>query len=213
MTDLLSQLLPTGPSLPVFLVASLVLALTPGPAVFFVVTRTLTEGRRAGLAAVAGVALGNLGNALAAALGLAALFAASATLFTLVRWIGAIYLVWIGIEIIRTSAPATTPAPRGKAFRDGLIVALFNPKTTLFFAAFLPQFVERGERAAIQTVALGALFVLIATATDALYALGASSLAPALTRAPAAHNIARVLTGSAFIGLGLVAAFARFVQP
>ena len=130
-------------TLAAFAAASVVLSVTPGPGVLYVVTRTLAQGRRAGLASVAGVALGNFGNAVGASIGLAALFAVSALAFTIVKWAGAAYLLWLGVQALR-SPRATTDAPRldaprlGAIFRDGFLVALLNPKTALFFAAFLP---------------------------------------------------------------------------
>src|SRR5262245_35718937 len=108
------------------------------------------------MASVAGVALGNLGNALAASLGLAALFAASSVAFSIVKFLGAAYLIYLGIQTIRrggeTNTPAVTKVPLRTVFRDGLIVALFNPKTAIFFAAFLPQFISPGQPFLVQSV-------------------------------------------------------------
>ena len=151
-------LLPPWSMLSVFLVASLVLAVTPGPGVFYIVTRSVTQGRRIGLASAAGIAVGNLGNMVAAALGLAALFAVSSLVFTVVKYAGALYLVYLGMHALyapQTEHPPIVPgAPSlARAFRDGVIVALFNPKTTLFFAAFLPQFLSHGAEPMVQSVA------------------------------------------------------------
>jgi threonine/homoserine/homoserine lactone efflux protein len=189
-----------------FLLASLVLSLTPGPGVVYIVTRTLAQGRRAGLASVAGVALGNLGNAIGASIGLAALFAVSSFAFTLVKLAGAAYLVWLGVRAWRAErGAAATPsfeAPRlARIFRDGFMVALLNPKTALFFAAFLPQFIDPAGSAIAQSVALGALFVAIAAATDAGYALAAGAAAPALLRSGAGRGWGRWLTAGAYLGL------------
>lgn len=208
------EFLPAWPSLLAFLAASLVLAVTPGPVVFYVITRSVTQGRAAGLASVFGAALGNLGNALGAALGLAALFAASATAFLIVKYAGAVYLLYLGVQTWRNAgrgtaltgvAPATVPLRR--IFRDGLVVALLNPKTTLFFAAFLPQFVAVTAPAA-QTVLLGVIFVLIATITDSLYALLAGTVRPWLLRHGGLGAWGARLAGSAYIGLGVVTALA-----
>ncbi len=202
-------MLPDWPLLSTFLIASFVLAVTPGPGVFYIVTRSLMQGRRAGLASVAGVAAGNFGNALAAAIGLAALFAVSSLAFTVVKYAGALYLIWLGVQMLRqpvaTSADAE-PAPARHVFRDGFIVALLNPKTTLFFAAFLPQFMNPTVAPLPQSIALGALFVAIAAVTDSLYALTAGSVAPALKRHGQAQAFGRRLGGSLFLGLGLFAA-------
>jgi threonine/homoserine/homoserine lactone efflux protein len=149
--------------------------------VFYVVTRSLLQGPRFGLASVAGVALGNLGNACAASIGLAALFAVSSLAFTVVKYAGALYLVYLGVQALRaprreTAAPP--PARMSRIFRDGFIVALLNPKTTIFFAAFLP------------------------------YAFAAGAVAPMLARARGTGAAGRYLTGGAFIGLGVFTAFA-----
>src|SRR6478735_1338052 len=153
-------MLPELPLLLAFVGASLVLALTPGPAVVYIVARTVAQGRASGLASVLGVALGNLGNAVGAALGLAALFAVSSAAFTVVKWAGAAYLVYLGIRLWRTvpasAGPATPPPPvqpLDRVFRDGFVVALLNPKTSLFFAAFLPQFMDGHGSALAQTLA------------------------------------------------------------
>ena len=167
-----------SPTLAVFLFASLLLAITPGPAVIYLVTRTLAQGRGAGLASIAGVALGNLGNAAAASLGLAALFAVSARAFTVVKLAGAAYLLYLGVrELRRAGAPQSARSgPRPRAFRDGLLVALLNPKTALFFAAFLPQFVDPAGSPLAQSLRLSAAFVSIAACTDTLYVFAADTL-------------------------------------
>ncbi|MGA1173860.1 MAG: LysE family translocator, partial [Ilumatobacteraceae bacterium] len=149
-----------------FALASLLLAAAPGPGVTFLIARTLSEGRSAGLAATAGVALGNFGNALGASLGLAALLALNATLFAAVKWLGAAYLIALGIRhIARSTATKTTErgiAERTRHFQDGFWVALLNPKTMLFFVAFLPQFLQTATNSLQQILPLGTLFVLIA---------------------------------------------------
>lgn len=217
--DLLSAMAALWPSWPLllaFIAASLVLALTPGPGVLYIVARSLAQGRAAGLASVAGVALGNFGNALGAALGLGLLFAVSATAFTVVKLAGAAYLVWLGLKMWRSSGQVElaerAPPPAQSAariWREGLVVALLNPKTTLFFAAFLPQFVGAPEHAAAQSALLGGVFTLIAAGTDAGYALLASAIAPRLRQAAGARRWGQRAAGTAFIGLGLLAAFSE----
>ena len=182
-----------------FAAASLVLAVTPGPGVLFIVARTLAAGRRAGLLAVAGVAAGNFANAVAASLGLAALLALWPPAFTAVRVAGGAYLVWLGVQAWR--APADAPAAPA---RQAFWVALLNPKTTLFFAALLPPFLDPAGSAVAQSLALGALFVAIAAASDSVYALAASTLAPRLAgRTAWGRRVAAVV----HIGLGLYAAW------
>ena len=194
-----------------FLIASLVLALTPGPGVIYIVTRSLAGGRRAGLASAGGVALGNLGGALAATAGLAALLALSTWAFTIVKYAGAAYLVYLGVQIVRArpgeAAPShVRPAPVSRVFRDGFLVALLNPKTALFFAAFLPQFIDPDAASFRQSLLLAIVFVAIAALTDTLYALLAGTIAPRLGRARAAQNGGRYLAGGTLIGLGILAA-------
>ncbi len=213
----MSDLLPPWPLLSVFLLASFVLAVTPGPGVFYIVTRSVAQGRRSGLASVAGVAAGNFGNAVAASMGLAALFAASSLAFEVVKYAGAAYLIYLGIKALRAKGSvAATDAlkfvPLWPIFRDGFVVALLNPKTAIFFTAFLPQFMSadmggaNGGVALSQALWLSALFVLIAAVTDATYALLAGAIAPRLANSKAAGGVARVTAGVSFIALGVFAA-------
>lgn len=195
-----------------FLAASFVLAVTPGPGVFYIVTRSLTQGRASGLASVAGVALGNLGNALGASIGLATLFAVSSLAFTIVKYAGAIYLIGLGIRTLRSAGQARnqTGVPRrdtpARIFRDGFYVALLNPKTAIFFAAFLPQFMSPDSQPFLQTAALGALFIATAACTDTIYALSAGALAPALTVKSSKRVIGPYVAGGVYIGLGALTA-------
>lgn len=207
----MTELLPPWPLLSAFVLASAALAVTPGPGVLYIVARSLLQGRGFGLASVAGVALGNFANALGAGLGLAALFAVSSAAFALVKYAGAVYLVYLGVKAIRAPGdPATGIAPvaqpLGKIFRDGFLVALLNPKTTLFFAAFLPQFMNPHGSPILQSLALGALFVIIAAASDTAYACTAGWLAPALNRPGRLRGAGRYLCGGTFIGLGVLTA-------
>lgn len=206
--------LPSWPLLLAFLVASIVLAITPGPGVVYVVAHTLARGRRAGLASVAGVALGNLGNALGASIGLATLFAVSSLAFTLVKAAGAAYLVYLGIRALRpasaaasVSVPVPAPAvPTRRLLRDGFVVALLNPKTAIFFAAFLPQFIDPTGSWLVQSVAYGATFVLIAAITDTGYVLAAAALAPAIGALGVRATLGRYASACVFIGLGIYTA-------
>lgn len=214
----MDQLPPPWSLLAAFIVASLLLAVTPGPGVLYIVTRSLAQGRRAGLASVAGIALGNLGNAIGAAFGLAALFAVSSAAFSLVKYAGAAYLVYLGIKVLRTP-PAPRPSIDSQAgtvrrvFRDGLVVALLNPKTTLFFAAFLPQFMSTDATPIVQGVTLGVLFVVIAAVTDSIYAVAAGSIGPRLARATRVRSFGRYVSGTTFIGLGVFTALADVRRP
>ncbi|MBI4754696.1 MAG: LysE family translocator [Betaproteobacteria bacterium] len=210
----MTELLPPWPLLTAFLAASFVLAVTPGPGVLYIVARSLGQGRSCGLASVAGVATGNLCNALGASIGLAAVFAVSATAFTVIKYAGAAYLIYLGVRTLRR-APVPTPAPQAlpartvrRIFADGFVVALLNPKTTLFFAAFLPQFMSSGAPPMQQSAALGTLFVAMAAVTDTVYALAAGTIAAALGRSPGVMAAGRTLTGAIFIALGAFAALA-----
>ncbi len=200
-----------SPAFAVFFLASLVLAITPGPAVVYLVTRTLGQGRNSGLASIGGIALGNLGNAAIASLGLAVVFAVSARAFTIAKLAGAAYLVFLGIQALRRArAPGSgslAPAAHSSAFRDGFMVALLNPKTALFFAAFLPQFVDPKGSPLLQSMSLGAVFVLIAACTDTLYVLAADALGPKIVSLGGGESYARYVTAFSFIMLGIFVAF------
>ena len=195
-----------------FVLASFALAVTPGPGVLYIVTRTLAQGRAAGIGSVGGVACGNFLNAVGASVGLAALFSVSSLAFTLVKFAGAAYLVYLGIRALRAPAEAAVHGaelralPAARLFREGLMVALLNPKTTLFFAAFLPQFMHGEAPALTQAIGLGAMFVGIAACTDLIYALLANWLAPRLRRVAGAPAWGRWLAGLTLIGLGLLSA-------
>ncbi len=205
-------MLPDLPLLLAFVGASLVLALTPGPAVVYIVARTLAQGRACGLTSVLGVALGNLANAVGAALGLAALFAVSSVAFTVVKWVGAAYLVYLGIQLWRSPPAVASDAaqvprkPLRRIFRDGFLVAMLNPKTTLFFAAFLPQFMDAHANPLLQTLSLAGVFIAIACCTDLFYVLTASLIAPRLNKAARRAVWGNRLAGTSFIGLGVLTA-------
>jgi threonine/homoserine/homoserine lactone efflux protein len=214
------DILPAWSQLTLFLAASVVLAVTPGPGVVYIVTRSLSQGTRAGVASALGVAAGNLGNAVGAALGLAAVLAVSAAAFAVIKYLGAAYLVFLGVRALgagtRKAPPgaAVAPAPDagvrvGRVLRDGFTVALLNPKTALFFAAFLPQFLSPAAPA-VQTLSLAGLFVLVAAMTDFGYAVGAGalrSLAARRLRDSRAVVAGRYITGLIYIGLGALTAF------
>ena len=223
----MNDALAPAPLLGAFLLASVVLAATPGPGVLYIVTQTLAQGRRAGLASVAGVALGNLGNAVGASVGLAALFAVSSLAFTAVKFVGAAYLVWLGVKALRAAPAAATAGKVGTAgtagiadsaaivvrgaqasriLRDGFLVALLNPKTALFFAAFLPQFLVPGAAPLLRSVGFGVAFVLIAACTDTAYVLAAGVAAPALAGRRGGGALGRWATAAVFIGLGVFTA-------
>ena len=204
--------LPEWTSLGLFAVAALVLLLTPGPAVLYIVTRSIDQGWRAGLVSVLGVHVGTLAHIFAAAAGLSALLAASATAFGVVKYLGAVYLIYIGVRRLRDRESRMireggAPTRLRRAFVDGVGVNVLNPKTGLFFLAFLPQFVtEARGHLGEQIVALGVVFVLLGAVTDSLYALTAGSAARWLRGQPRFLAGERWVTGGLYISLGLAAA-------
>ena len=197
-----------------FSLAAVALAVVPGPAVTYIVTQSVDKGRRAGLVSALGVASGGLVHVTAATIGLSALIASSATAFTAVKLVGAAYLIVVGIRRIlardEDSAPDTPPAPLQKLYVQGLVVNILNPKTALFFLAFLPQFVDPSRGSVpLQVAALGSLFVAIALCSDVTYALAADALAGRFRRRGTAARLRRYVSGGIFIALGVSAAAAR----
>ena len=203
--------MPDVSTLAVFCAASFALAVVPGPAVLYIVTQSIDQGRVAGAVSALGIAVGGLIHATAATLGLSALLASSATAFAIVKYAGAAYLVALGVARLlsreQAGVEARPPRPRRRLFRDGVVVNVLNPKTALFFLAFLPQFVDpEGTAAAAQIFALGLIFVLIALASDSLWALTAGTLGGVLKRSRAYLAVRRWVSGIVFVALGLSAA-------
>lgn len=204
--------MPSPSTLAAFALASVVLLLIPGPAVLYVVNRSVSDGHTAGFSAVCGLTLGNSVHALAAAAGLSAVLATSAVAFDTVKWLGAGYLVYVGIRTLAKPPEAITAdqasmSPR-RAFTQGVVVNILNPKVALFFLSFLPQFIHTAHGGGWQALILGLEFVAIGFCTDNLYALVASRLRTALLRGRALPFVRRWVAGTVFIGLGLVAATA-----
>lgn len=194
--------MPDPTRLAVFTVAALALLLVPGPAVLYVVTQSIGHGRRAGLTCVAGVHTGTLVHILAATAGLSALLASSVVAFDVVKYAGAAYLVVVGIRRLagRDGSTLDAPRPRGSLYRQGIVVNVLNPKTALFFLAFLPQFATSWHA----MLALGLIFAALGFLTDGAYALLAGAIGEQLrSRA----RLQQIVTGSVFLGLGLFAAF------
>ena len=189
-----------------FLAAALLLAITPGPGIFYVLARTLAGGRREGFQSSIGTFFGGLFHVFAAALGISAILAASAVAFHTVKYAGAAYLVFLGIKMIRsrnTELPTETSAPRGNAFRQGILTEALNPKTALFFLSFIPQFIapERGH-IFLQFATLGFLSVSLNTAADLLVVSLATPLERKLKSSPAFRSRQRTASGLGMIGLG-----------
>ena len=205
--------MPSAPTLLAFALASFTLLIIPGPAVLYILNRSVSDGRTVGLAAVAGLELGNLVHALAAAVGLSAVLATSAVAFNAVKWLGAGYLIYVGARTLmrkpaEISSEGTNITPR-RAFAQGIVVNVLNPKVALFFLSFLPQFIQPSSgHAGRQALILGIEFVLIGCVTDTVYSLLASSLRVVLLRGKALPFVQRYVAGTVFIILGLVAATA-----
>lgn len=207
--------IPNLSSLGVFVLAAMAMLLAPGPAVLYIVARSVEQGRVAGLISVCGITSATLVHALAASLGLSALLVSSAFAFSLVKYAGAAYLITIGVRRIldRHSAPVAagplTQRSLWRLYRDGFVVNLLNPKTALFFLAFLPQFVDPARGGvAFQIAFLGLLLALMGLMSDGLYALAAGSAGRWLKRNGSVLRWERYVTGGVFIGLGVTAVFA-----
>lgn len=206
--------MPTIGTLELFSLAAFALIVFPGPAVLFIVAQGVSVGRGAALVGVLGVSTGALVHTVAAAIGLSALIASSATAFTVVKLAGAAYLVVLGVrrllgrdEVVAASAQRQ---PLWRIFRQGFVTNLLNPKTALFFLAFLPQFVDR-QRGSVpgQLIVLGLVFTAIATVSDSSWAILASSVSGWLRQSKGYEHVVRYVSGTIFVGLGLVAALAH----
>jgi threonine/homoserine/homoserine lactone efflux protein len=196
----------------VFCATSLALLLIPGPAVLYVVVQGAEQGRRVGLASVAGIHLGTLVHVAAATAGLSALIVASAVAFSAVKYVGAVYLIYVGVrKLLGRDEPSLEPrrerASYRRAFMRGAVVNVLNPKTALFFLALLPQFVDTARGGVwSQALILGLVFVGLGLLTDSLYALAAGTVGGVLRRR---RRAMRYGSGIVFIGLGAVAAVAK----
>jgi len=189
-----------------FLLAAVILAVTPGPGIFYVLARTLAGGRREGIFSSLGTFVGGLVHVFAAALGISAILAASAVAFHTVKYAGAAYLVWLGIRMIRTrnaALPVETPAPSGGAFGQGILTEVLNPKTALFFLSFIPQFIApQLGHIFLQFLVLGAVSVALNTTADLLVVTLAVPLGGRLKASAALRRRQRMASGIGMIGLG-----------
>jgi threonine/homoserine/homoserine lactone efflux protein len=201
--------------LTLFLAAAVILLVTPGPAVLYIVARSVDQGRTAGLVSTLGIGVGTLFHVAAAALGVSALLVSSALAFDVVKYLGAAYLVFLGVRRLAdreaVEAPRAAPGRRSlwRIFSEGVVVNVLNPKTALFFLAFLPQFVDasRGSPAA-QVLALGGIFVTLGIVSDGLWALLAGTLGGWLKGNLRYLRVQRYVAGGTFIALGLATALA-----
>ena len=208
--------IPGAANLELFIGAAIVLLLIPGPAVLYIVGRSLEQGRRADSVSVLGIHAATLVHVLAAVVGLSAVLASSALAFNLVKYGGAAYLIWLGLRKLfgrSEGADGNVALPghgRGRLFRDGFVVNLLDPKTAIFFLAFLPQFVDLSrDHAAMQIAFLGLTFTALGLVSDGCYALFAGAAGGWLKRSRAWLAFERYVSGLLLIGLGMTAAFAR----
>jgi threonine/homoserine/homoserine lactone efflux protein len=203
-----------GPKFILFLSAALVLAVMPGPGILYVLGRTLNGGRREGINSALGTFLGGLVHAVAAAVGLSAILVASATAFQIVRYAGAVYLIYLGIVMIRNRQLQLTEendlVPKGhQSFLQGITTEVLNPKTALFFLSFIPQFIapDKGHTA-LQFLLLGCTSVALNTAVDLVVVLFAAALARRIRTSRSFNSRQRAASGLGMIGLGLYVAVA-----
>jgi threonine/homoserine/homoserine lactone efflux protein len=210
--------MPDPSRLALFVGAALLLLVVPGPSVLYIVTQSVSHGRRAGMASVAGITTGTLVHIAAATIGLSALLASSALAFDVVKYLGAAYLIVVGLRrLAGLEQPEQTEAPRRRSFtrlyRQGIVVNVLNPKTALFFLAFLPQFVDSTRGAAwTQILVLGLLFAGLGFLSDGAWALVAGTLGERLRRSRRFPQVQRYVSGSVFVGLGAVAALSAPVK-
>jgi threonine/homoserine/homoserine lactone efflux protein len=200
-------------SLLLFVTGAAILLVIPGPAVLYIVSRSVAHGRPAGLVSAMGIATGTLFHVAAATLGLSALLVSSALAFQFVKYLGAGYLIYLGIRVLRTGDSYLIDEAVGQQnlhsiFGQGVLVNLLNPKTALFFLAFLPQFVDpaRGH-ATLQIFQLGVLFALMGWLSDSVWALLAGTIAGRIRGSARLRRAQRNVSGGALIALGLASAF------
>ena len=211
--DTFMSFLPPSNDLFLFVTAAVILLLIPGPAVLYVVARSVDQGRGAGLASTSGIATGTLAHVLAATLGLSALLLSSAVAYSLVRYAGAAYLLYLGVRKFRERPAADEEVKRAQAlplrrvYAQGVLVQVLNPKAAIFFFAFLPQFVSpaRGH-VSLQFFALGMLFTVMGLTSDSMWALTAGSAAGWLRRNQTFIRNERYISGTVYLGLGMATA-------
>ena len=203
-----------GANFPLFLLAAIIIAAIPGPAILYVAARTLSGGRKAGIASAFGTALGGLVHVIGGGLGVSAVILASAQLFGVLKLAGALYLIWLGVRTFREAghSPPEQTAPTGarRAFRDGIVVEALNPKMAAFFLAFIPQFIDPATgHPALQFMALGLITVALNTAADVVVVAMASAARAKFVGRPRLFQRLRQGSGLFMTGLGISLALAR----
>jgi threonine/homoserine/homoserine lactone efflux protein len=213
-----SEIAVSGTNFTLFLLAALVIAAVPGPGIFYVAARTLSGGKRAGIASTFGTALGGLVHVIAGGLGVSAIILASAELFTALKFAGALYLVWLGIKTFREARDLqpqqVVAVGTERVFREGVLVEALNPKTAVFFLAFIPQFIDpAGGYVALQFMALGLISVALNTLADVVVVMMAATARSGLMRRPRLLQRLRQGSGLFIAGLGISLALARRPSP
>lgn len=204
--------MPSVETLTVVALASIVLVVVPGPAVIYILTRSVSQGRAAGLVSAIGVNLGSALHVVGAVIGLSVLLATSALAFSVVKWAGVAYLAWIGIRTlmrpdVRFEIAEASPDSLRRILLQGVVVNVLNPKVAMFFLAFLPQFVDPGDPdAALQSLVLGMTLVTIGLISDTLYALAGGAIGSWLRRRPGAARVTRTASGATYLTLAALAA-------
>ena len=204
--------MPDLSTITLFAIAAVALLLIPGPNVLYLVARSVEQGRRAGFVSTLAAGVGDVCHVFAATLGLSAIVLSSALAFNIVKFAGAAYLIYIGIRTLtaRDQSPDqinVAPLPMGRVFSQGVLVSALNPKTALFFLAFLPQFVQPARGAiTLQIFSLGVLFVLLGVVTNSMYAFAAGTAGAWLRGNRTFLRAQRYIAGSIYIALGLTAA-------
>jgi threonine/homoserine/homoserine lactone efflux protein len=205
--------MPSPEALAAFAAASIALLVVPGPSVLYIVARSAHQGRSAGLVSVLGIHTGSIVHVAAAALGVSAILASSVVAFGVVKYAGAAYLIWLGVRALRRpeepSADETLPRPSlRRVYAQGVVVNVLNPKTALFFLAFLPQFVDvsRGS-VTTQVLLLGVTFIALGFVSDGMYALLAARISRSVHGRARWERLHRWVPGVTFIALGVASAF------
>jgi threonine/homoserine/homoserine lactone efflux protein len=207
--------MPDSSTLLLFAAAALALIVVPGPAVLYIVAQSIDRGRLAGFVSALGIAVGGLVHVTAAAIGLSSLLVSSATAFSVVKYAGAAYLIGLGLHTLvvrRDERPVEVTRERRlrRRFLQGVVVNVLNPKTALFFFAFLPQFVDPDKgSAALQLGVLGLVFVALAVVCDSVWALAAGTASDRLRGNRRFLAVQRYVSGSVFVGLGALTAVAK----
>lgn len=205
--------MPDAHSLLVVALASLVLVVIPGPAVIYILTRSVSQGRSAGIVSAVGVNLGSAIHVVAAVAGLSLLLASSAYAYAIVKWLGVAYLAWIGVTTLLAddddfSSPEMAPQSLKRILAQGVLINVLNPKVAIFFLAFLPQFVDpNSANPALQTLVLGMTLVAIGLVSDSVYALIGGGLGDLFRRRPGAARATRITAGITYVSLAGLAAF------